>query len=190
MEADDTPILFALSNLPAAPGQQNALRYNDTECGYVVHCEGGEYRGVRGRGVAVDRNGKPVRDFKGDSGAGHMKNFFDAVREHRREGLNAPVEIGHSSAGWAHVLNAATRAADGRGLTPPEEAHSAVGCERLAKLIGDHLSAHGIQNAPEFHSSGVLEIDADAELFTGEGAEAANAFLGKPAYRGEFAIPG
>ena len=43
-------------------------------------CEGGAYRGVRGGGMAVDKSGKKIREFKGDSGDGHMKNFFDAVR--------------------------------------------------------------------------------------------------------------
>jgi hypothetical protein len=190
LEAGGTPVLFALSNLPAAPGQNSALRFDNVECGYVVLCEGGAYRGVRGSGVAVDRDGKTIREFRGNAGAGHMKNFFDAVRARDAKQLAASVEIGHSSAGWAHVLNAAYRAASQQGLHPPEAATRAEGFDRLDRLVQGHIKANGLDGAGAFHTSELLAIDGDKEEFTGDGAADANGFLGKPTYRGEFAIPG
>jgi hypothetical protein len=190
LEAGGTPVLFALSNLPATPDQNSALKFDNVECGYVVLCEGGAYRGWRGGGVAVDPSGKTIREFKGDAGAGHMKNFFDAVRAHDPKLLTCPVELGHSSAGWAHVINAAYRGADHSDLAPHGyNPDGVVGLDRLQKVIGEHLKAHGL-NSSHFHSSGLLTMDPTAEKFIGEGADAANAFLAKPDYRGEFAIPG
>ncbi len=190
LEAGDTPVLFALSNLPAAPGQNSALKFDDVECGYVVLCEGGAYRGRRGGGEAVDNDGKTIRPFRGDSGAGHMKNFFAAVRAHDRKLLNAPVEVGHSSAGWSHVINAAYRTATINGLVPPERIAKVAGHDRLHHVIEDHLTAYGLKDSQAFHSSGLLEINGDSEQLSGDGADRANAALGKPKYRGEFAIPG
>ncbi len=188
LEADNTPILFALSNLPATPGSPSALKFNNVECGYVVLCEGGEYRGVRGSGVAVDKQGKPIRQFKGDSGAGHMKNFFDAVRARDRKIMTAPVEIGHASAGWAHVINAAYRSAAKPGLVPPDAATKTAGFEPLDRLVAEHLKSHGLDKDAVFKTSGLLEIDVEGEKFVGAGAEQANVFLDKPNYRGDFAI--
>lgn len=190
LEAENTPILFALSNLPSVPGATSPLKFNDVECGYVVLCEGGAYRGVRGRGVAVDLAGKKLKSFSGDSGAGHFKNFFEAVRQRDKAKLNATIEIGHSSAGWAHVINAAYRSAERSGLTPPKEATQTAGFEELDRLVADHLRAYNIDRNAEFHTSPMLTIDSAGEKFTGPGADAANVFLDKPQYRGEFAIKG
>jgi hypothetical protein len=190
LEAGGTPVLFALSNLPAEPGQTAALKYDNVETGYVVLCEGGAYRGWRGGGVAVDSQGKEIRPFRGDSGAGHMRNFFDAVRARDRSKLNAPVEVGHSSAGWAHVINAAYRAADHPDLAPHGYKMDGVaGCDRLSDMVRRHLEAHGLNDA-DLRSSGLFQIDVEREEFTGDGAEQANVFLGKPKYRGEFMLPG
>jgi predicted dehydrogenase len=189
MEAENTPVLFALSNLPSTPGSTSALKFDNVECGYVVLCEGGVYRGVRGSGVAVDPSGKVIKKFPGDSGAGHMKNFVDAVRAHDRSKMNAPVEVGHSSAGWAHVINAAYRAAKHPDLAPHGYDITQVeGYERLQPLIAEHMKTYDLSDDAGLRSSGLFQIDVDAEEFSGAGAEVGNAHLGKPNYRGEFAI--
>jgi hypothetical protein len=191
LEAGGTPVLFALSNLPAEPGQeqQRSLRFDDVESGYVVHCEGGSYRGWRGGGLAVDARGNKIREFRGDAGAGHMKNFFEAVRAHDPKLLNAPVEIGHSSAGWAHVIDAAYRSGEQPGLDAiADGAGDAAGADRLCELMEKHIKAYELGDG-DFRSGGLLVIDGETEQLSGPGADAANGFLGKPAYRGEFAIP-
>ena len=193
LEAGGTPVLFALSNLPARPDSQGALKFNDVETGYVVLCEGGEYRGRRGGGIAVDTAGKPIKQFKGDSGAGHIKNFFDAVRAHDPKMPNCNLAQGHSATGWAHMLNATYRSATQSGLNPPEPATHAAGFEELNKIVLDHIAAHGLKDSPAFHTSDLLVIDPASERFTGPGsdsADAANAFLAKPKYREGFEIKG
>jgi predicted dehydrogenase len=191
LKAGDTPVLFALSNLPARPGATAGLKFDNVESGYVVLCEGGAYRGWRGGGVAVDNDGKEMKPFRGDAGSGHMRNFFDAVRAGDRSKLNAPVEVGHSSAGWAHVINAAYRAAKHADLAPHGyDPSPTAGYDRLQALMADHLEAHGLEGNSAFRSSDLLTLEVESETFTGGSADEANAYLGKPNYRGDFAIPG
>src|SRR5690606_40340862 len=65
--------LIALSNLPKSPNEKGAwqargsMPVNGPGSGYVVACEGGYYLGERGKGRAVDLQGKTIREFKGRS---------------------------------------------------------------------------------------------------------------------------
>jgi hypothetical protein len=191
LEAGDIPVMFALSNLPATPGSTAALKYSGIETGYVIHCEGGSYRGGRGGGAAFDNDGKEIKKFPGNSGAGHLKNFFDAVRSRDAKSLNCPLALGHSGAGWAHVINAATRAAKMPGIGSPDpKIQQTHGFPELQRVVGDHLKAHGLMASDLIHTSAMFDIDVEAEKFSGEGSEAANMLLDRPNYRGEFAIPG
>src|SRR5690606_28114841 len=109
--ADGIPVFFALSNLSESRDSKQSLRYDQVDSGYIVFCEGGSYHGFRGRGIAYDLDGKEIRKFSGDSGGGHLGNFFDVVRNRKHSNLKANAEAGHYSAGWTHLLNAAYRAA-------------------------------------------------------------------------------
>jgi hypothetical protein len=190
LEAGEIPVLFALSNLPATPGSTAALKYDGIETGYVIHCDGGSYRGGRGGGASFDNEGKEIKKFPGDSGAGHLKNFFDAVRSRDVKSLNCPLALGHSGAGWAHIINSATRAAATPGLVPPDERIAKTfGHDELHQVIGDHLKSHGLDGSNQLHTSPLMKIDGDAEKFIGEGSDAANMFLDRPNYRSEFTMP-
>jgi hypothetical protein len=190
LEAGGVPIMFAVNNLPATPGGNASLELHDVETGYVVLGEGGEYRGWRGGGVAVDNDGKEIRKFAGDSGNGHMQNFVDSLRARDAKKLNAPVEIGHSSAGWAHVINAAYRYAKDNDMQAPPPAEARDVFDEMHTVIGPQLQAYKFDEEKDFRASPLLAIDGEAEKFTGEGADAANMYLDKPKYRGEFAIEG
>ena len=117
-----------------------------------------------------------------------MKNFFDAVRAHDPKVLNAPVEIGHSSAGWAHVINAAVRAADEPGLVAARRRHEDDGLRATGPARPGSPGRPQDRQGDRVPHQPVLNIDDDAEKFTGEGADAANVFLDKPNYRGDYAI--
>jgi hypothetical protein len=106
-----TPLFYAMSNLPAEAGGSRVLEYKGVKSGYVVHCEGGYYAGGRGGGGAYDMNDKLIRHFKGDSGAGHPRNFVDSVRARDSKRLNAEVQIGHQSTAWCNLANVAIEAA-------------------------------------------------------------------------------
>ena len=50
-------------------------------------------------GLAFDRDGKQIREFKGE--ADHFANFLKAVRSRKHEDLNADIEEGHLSSACA-----------------------------------------------------------------------------------------
>jgi predicted dehydrogenase len=190
MDAGGVPVFFGLSNLPTAPGGNQQLKFQGVDTGYLVLCEGGSYRGFRGWGAAYDRDGKEVRKFTGDSGAGHVKNFFDAVRADDRSVLTCDVAQGHASSGWAHVANAAYQAARVSGM-PANDASDdqKVVWQQLAELLRGHLKTHSIQlDSTELHTSPMMEIDVEAEQFVGAGAEAANRHMGRPDYREPYVL--
>ncbi len=190
LDAGGTPVFFALSNLPSEPGGNQPLRFDGVESGYIVVCDGGSYHGYRGGGEAFDTDGKSIKKFHGDSGAGHMRNFFKAVRARDPKLLNADVAVGHASTNWAHAINASWRAADGPGLIPDlgSVGDSPAG-EKIAGLLQDQLASYFPSGAPDnVRSSAVLEIDPAREEFVGAGASAANEFIGPREYRQPYEL--
>lgn len=190
LDAGGTPVFFALSNLPSEPGGKTPLRFEGVESGYIVFCDGGSYHGYRGGGEAFDTDGKSIKKFKGDSGAGHMRNFFAAVRARDPKLLNADVAVGHASTNWAHAINASWRSADRSGLMPEigAAANSPIG-EKVAKLLQDQLQAFFPNGSPDdVRSSALLEIDPEREEFVGNAASQTNEFIGPREYRSPFVL--
>lgn len=190
LETGNAPVLFALSNLPERPGSKKPLTFDDTQSGFVVHCQGGSYRGRRGGGVAVDSAGKVIREFKGTSGGReHFGNFFAAMRSRDPLQLNAEVVIGHDSTNWSHVINAAWRAADADGFLPGDSLPGGPSAAALVRLMKDHVAAYGgAIGSDAVRLSPRLVIDAAGELFVGDGAAKANAFLGPREFRRPYVL--
>lgn len=188
LDAGGIPVVFALSNLPATPGVKQPLRFEDTESGYIVHCAGGSYHGRRGGGVALDKAGKVVREFKGTTGgAEHYADFFDAVRTRQKPA--ADVVIGHDSTNWSHVINAAWRSARGAGLIPTGTLPGGSPADALARLLREHVTAYGSAiSADTLALSPRMEIDPAREMFVGPAADAANAFLGPREFRRPYVL--
>jgi predicted dehydrogenase len=190
MEAAGVPVIFALSNLPARPGSKDPLSFEDTQSGYVVHCAGGSYHGRRGGGVALDRAGKVIREFKGTTGGSeHYRNFFDAIRSRDREQLTADVVVGHDSTNWSHMINAAWRSAAGEGFIPAGGSAGGSPASGVERLLVEHVAAYGATiPATSLKLSPQLAIDADREAFVGPAADAANAFLGPRQFRAPYVL--
>jgi len=184
------PVLFGLTNLPSENDAKESVKYLGVGSGYIVHCEGGYYAGGRGGGAAHDRDGKVIRRFKGDSGAGHARNFVDSVAARDRKRLNAEVKIGHASTAWCNLVNIACRV----GGEYADEKTRSIGSdvELWPQLVGqahEHLQRNGVDIAKsEFKISPVLEFDSEREQFVGESADAANQLLRRE-YRPEFKLP-
>lgn len=190
LETGTMPVIFAMSNLPGRPGSKDPLQFEDTQSGYIVHCQGGSYHGRRGGGVAVDPAGKVIREFKGTTGSReHYANFFDAVRARDPQRLNAEVVIGHDSTNWSHVINAAWRSAKADGLCPAGTLAGGQPTLALEQLLKDHVAAYG-QTIPTdaLKLSTRMEIDAFREMFVGSNAEAANTFLGPREFRRPYVL--
>jgi predicted dehydrogenase len=188
-ETGDVPLLFALSNLADKSEKKRGFTIDGMGTGYVIHCEGGYYAGGRGNGAAHDHDGKVIRRFRGDSGAGHARNFVDAVHAHNRSKLNAEIEIGHQSTAWCNLADVAIRvgqpyahdAAASAGK-PPKAWTEAV------DAIEQHIAENGVQLPAGLTFSPLLEFDAAAETFTGPDADRANVLLRRE-YRKGFELP-
>jgi hypothetical protein len=198
-DTGSVPLLFALSNLDepvsgqatdeASRQSQRGVNYEGVGSGYVVYCEGGYYAGGRGGGAARGSNGKLIRKFSGDSGAGHARNFVDAVFSHNRNRLNSEVQIGHQSTSWCNLGNIAVRL----GRSYEHDAAAAIGQPQQAwgELIDrteQHLAGNSIAANHALRLSPVLEFDSQSEQFVGESAAAANELLRRE-FRQGFEVP-
>jgi predicted dehydrogenase len=188
LQAGDVPVYFALSNLPERPGSERPLRFENVESGYIVNCEGGAYQGYRAGGVALDRAGKTIREFHGTGGGNeHYENFFTAVRSRDREALNAETVVGHDSTNWSHVINAAWRTAGEEGFFPPAAVQASSPLGQIEELMQQHLHEYVPQGTGgALQVSGRLTIDNDAQRFVGDGADAANVYLGPREFRAGY----
>jgi predicted dehydrogenase len=184
------PILFGLSNLPNGPDAKRGLKVEDISTGYVIMCEGGYYEGGRGKGSAHDKDGKPIRQFKGDAGKAHQRNFVDAVFAHDRKKLNAEVEIGHQSTAWCNLADVVQRAG---GEYEHDKAMAVRNnyepWDQLVTLIEGHLQKNGVDlDKSKFQLGPTLEFDSATQKFTGSNASKANGYLRRE-YRKQFEVP-
>lgn len=179
------PMLFGLSNL-----QDASPKVENTGTGYVVMCEGGYYEGQRGKGTARDKDGKVVKQFTGDAGKKHQRNFVDAVFAHDRSKLNAEIETGHQSTAWCNLADVTQRAGD-------EYSHEkAVSVrkdfepwDQLVELIEKHLKANSVDlKQVKFQLGPMLEFDSKSQTFAGSQGAKANGYL-KRTYRKGFELP-
>ncbi|MFK8111121.1 MAG: Gfo/Idh/MocA family oxidoreductase [Rubripirellula sp.] len=186
------PVVIGLSNLPADPNAQGKDRkspkHPGPSSGYIAYCEGGRFEGQRGRGKAIDLDGKVIKEFKGNGDVRHQETFIEAVRTRDRSILNAEVAVGNDSTGWCNMANIAFRA--GKEFTRKDV--SQVDLDEWHTVIGEmdeHLSAHDVAlESDSIRLSGMLELDPKTEQFVGEHADSANRFL-KREYRKGYEVP-
>lgn len=183
------PVVIGLSNLPDQPGKKKPAAHDGPDSGYVVVCEGGKYFGQRGKGVAVDNDGKEIRKFKGNAGnVVHPANFCEAVIANDPEMLNANVEIGHHSTGWCNLANVSFRAGSQMSVEEARE-NKVPQWQELMDQMEKHLGSYGKKiSDQEVKMSPMMELSEDGSSFVGENADAANVFL-KREYRKGFEVP-
>lgn len=200
-ETDTFPTLITLSNLPNTPNEKPNKKGKKTGwsiragkpidgpvSGYMVVCKGGYYLGQRQKGRAVDLEGKTIREFQGgDIVPLHVQNFVDSVRARDSGMLNAPVEMGHHSTGWANLANIGFHAGAVYDSEQLSSASSLPAWPLLVKEMENQLATFDIKTS-ELVSSPVLTHDPQAEQFVGEHAELGNRFL-KREYREDFVVP-
>jgi predicted dehydrogenase len=181
------PLLFEVRGLPARTGAKEMDSYKGAEIGVVVECEGGrlvvaDYQ----KAVAYDRDGKPLKTFKG--AASHFENFIQAVRSRKIADLNGEILEGHISSALCHTANISYRL--GKPHTP-EEIRDAVRSDiDLAESLGrmeEHLAANGVDLHKTPATLGAaLRMDPSTERFTDNSG--ANAMLTRD-YRAPFVVP-
>jgi len=189
-DTGELPVVIGLSNLTAAPDNNKSPKVPGPSSGYVVYGEGGRLEGQRGSARVYDNDGKVVKEFKGNSGAGHQANFIDAVLKRDPHLLNAEVQVGHDSTGWCNFANVCFQTGEHRRLRESiEAAQGFAGWSPLIEEMHNHLQAHGIgPDNPSLVMSPWLELDPKTGRFIGEFADRGNACL-RRTYRTPFVVP-
>ncbi|HJN07448.1 MAG: Gfo/Idh/MocA family oxidoreductase [Pirellulaceae bacterium] len=155
------PLLYEVHNLRQSKGVSETPDYRGERVGVIVNCEGGLVSLYRG--IAWDNDGKQVQTFTG--GGDHFANFIGAVRNGRREDLNAEVEVGHASTAVCHVGNISYRVGQVASAT---EQRAAVRDVPVWNKMYDRFAAHLKANEIDINTATLgpwLEVDRQNERF-------------------------
>jgi predicted dehydrogenase len=191
MDYDGLPLIVDIRNLPdpQRKGGKDGAVYLDRRDGNYVQCENASVRISRGGGWSYDNDGKRIYQYKGNGGAGHARNFIDAVRSGRREDLAAEIEVGHFGTTICHQANIAWRVGaqatveQVRGSMKANQDALNTLTDMLAQLEGNEvdLAKQSFVLGPQ------LTYDRRQERFVGAHAEPANKLL-QCSYREPFVI--
>jgi hypothetical protein len=197
---EEFPIIYEIRALPRVKSDKVDVyqgitsrgmdRYRGVNFGMVIQCEHGYFAGGRGGGWTYDNDGKKIKQFPGDGGAGHMTNFLNAMRSRRVSDLKADILEGHITACMVHSADISYRLAYRK---PVEEIKKAaegndVLAESFDRLL-KHLEANQIDLVKNPIAIGpMLTFDIESEKFVGEDSFYANMFLSRN-YRPPFIVP-
>ena len=158
--------------------------------GVVVTCEGGEFRGGRGGGTVYDSQGKKMREFQGDAGAGHMDAYINGVREGNASLVRALLESSFYSSCMSHLANISVRTG---APTAPGDLTELVGenaaMQEVVERFTHQLDLLGVDCAQDtWHAGPRLTFDPQSEQFeSAPKLEDANRLL-KRDYRKPFVV--
>ncbi len=176
------PVLYEVHNLRRAKGTNEMNTFRGERTGVVVNCEGGTASAFRG--VALDNDGKVVKQFSG--GGSPFVNFIEALRSGKREDLNSDVEVGHVSTAVCHTGNISYRL--GKAASVAEQRKQVEDIPFFNEMHSrylDHLKANEID--PDTSTLGPwLEVDQENERF--KDSPKANE-LAHGYYREPFSLP-
>lgn len=184
------PLIYEIRALTRRKGDPAMDTYRGLRASLRVECEGGFFAGGRGGGWAYNKDGKRIRQFKGDGGADHQANFIKAMRSRKVSDLRADILQGHISATLCHMANISYRLGH---TMPPQDIKKIISCndvlgESLDRILS-HLRANEIDlEANPVRIGPMLDFDFKQERFTGEQSEWANMFL-RRIYRPPFIVP-
>ena len=134
---------------------------------------------ARGGGKAYDLDGKVIKQYKGDGGGGHTRNFINAIREGSNASLACEIEVGHKSTMMCHIANMGYRA--GKAATPDEMMEKVKGHEDAVNTLESILAQLGGSNIDLKRQPMIvgpkLTFDRDSETFVGDNAGKANPFI-------------
>ncbi|MHC4623227.1 MAG: Gfo/Idh/MocA family oxidoreductase [Planctomycetota bacterium] len=185
------PIILETRGLPMKKGVRAMDHYRGIRSGNIIQCEHGYFAGGRGGGWVFDNQGKKIKQFKGDGGAGHQSNFIKAMRTRKKSDLNADIREGHISAALCHMANISYRL--GSQSSPDKVKRTIQGSREGLKTFERfvlHLSANEVDlNKTPVVLGPWLSIDAAKERFVGDfPTRWANELL-KRDYRTPFVVP-
>jgi predicted dehydrogenase len=193
IDTGGVPVVMDIHNLPRKKGMNAGDIYQKRRTGafLIIECENGYYAGGRGGGAAHDPEGKIMRRFSGNAGAGHAANFITAVRDRKSGNLMAEIEQSHYSAAWCHLANVSWRLGKDAGIDAAKA--QLKGFEPWQEILHDlpaHLEANEITLKPgDLRVGQMLELDAAGETLTGQSATPDGLALLTRQYRKGFEVP-
>jgi len=186
MDFGETKLLFEVRGLPTPS-------YRTESIGNIFHLEQGIVAGGRFYPRGDMANPQPLArpanaPAARPGGASHYANFIAAVRERRRETLNADILEGHYSSALCHLANISYRLGEN---APFNERTQAFGDNREAgeayTRMLEHLRTNNIPiDGQNYRVGPNLAFDARTERFTNN--DAANRLLTRQ-YRDPFTVP-
>jgi len=192
MDYDGLPGVIDIRNLPdpKRKGGKSGAVYLSSRGGNWIQCEKGYIRISRGGGWAYDNDGERIKQYKGNGGSNHARNFIDAMRSRRREDLAAEMEVGHLGTVVCHQANIAWRAGAEAGVD--EVRQSVKGHDDALNTLNDmleQLEGNGVDPAKDkFVLGPSLTYDRKTERFVGANADKGNKFV-TCSYREPFVMP-
>jgi predicted dehydrogenase len=166
--------------------------YKGAKVGIIIECTDGyfvspSYDG----GVAFDKSGKQIAEFKEGTDDFHFANFLQAVRSRRLQDLNADVEEGHLSSALCHMGNISYRL--GEEVAAKEALTKVAGFKSQDKMgeTMERTLAHLRDNQVDLEANKIrvgLGLDFNPSTETFAGNEAANKMLTRE-YRKPFVVP-
>jgi predicted dehydrogenase len=190
MDFGQTQLIFEVRGLPSEQGSGRTPKYRGQDVGNFFHTEQGVLTNGRffprgeGEGEPLPRLERAERP----GGGNHFANFIAAVRNRRREDLNADILEGHYSSALGHLANISYRLGQeapfnqrARAFGDNREAQEAL--ERMA----EHLGANRVALDGLMYRVG-RKIDIDAALENTPRDEEASRLLTRP-YRAPFIVP-
>lgn len=191
-EWGDVPVFFEVRDMAIKPEMKAGPSFNGIRTGISLEYEGGTFQGGRGGGWTYDKDGKKMKQFKGDGGGKHMANFIDAVRSRKQDSLQAPVDQAHRSASLFHMANISYNIG---GNVSPELLKEAMSdnkeCLASIERLGGQLEDWKIDLKKTPWTLGTpLKFNPKQFKFRGKGplVEKANSMI-KREYRKPFVVP-
>jgi predicted dehydrogenase len=184
------PLIFEVRGLPMKKGMNAMDHLRGGRIDIIVQCENGYFLGDGGSGWIYDKDGKKVRQFKGDGGESHQANFIKAVRSRKQADLNADIEQGHLSAMLVHMSNISYRL--GKEKRPEEVLEAIKGNKEMTdsyERFLKHLEANEVDIKKATVELGpVVQFDPKTERFVGDFSAEANKLVSRE-YRQPFVVP-
>ncbi|MDX1944930.1 MAG: Gfo/Idh/MocA family oxidoreductase [Pirellulaceae bacterium] len=142
-------------------------------------------------GVAFDKSGNKIAEFKGGGDENHFANFLKGVRSRKVMDLNADIEEGHLSSALCHTGNISYVLGSQMSADELDKSIATFQSADNAKATLERTLAHLADNAVNMGATKlrvgpVLKCDPTTETFPGN--DQANALLTRE-YRAPFVVP-
>jgi predicted dehydrogenase len=180
----DALLIFEVRGLPDKTDSSAMDKYRGQSVGNVVECEGGYLAGT----TAYNAAGEVIKKFGARGDRDHFANFIAAVRNRKKEDLNADILEGHLSSALCHTGNISYRLGQEADL---DQLHAMLKSDSAAQetlaRMEQHLTANGVDLKKTKLSIGpILKMNPKTEKFLDNSR--ANELVTRN-YRAPFVVP-